>query len=307
MTALSALLAVKERLVRDGSLSKGDLSVSEAALSGMTGFKTGGRAAVAQPMTERGLIALMGALRREKLPFFILGNGTNVLAMDEGYDGVVVCVTRLKRMQVVGEKLYAACGAGLTAASSYAEKNELTGLEFAYGIPGTVGGAVFMNAGAYDGECKNVVTSVRALTPDGEVTVLSGDGLGFGYRESAFQNNGCVILSAEFSLTKGERSVIRAKMDDFLGRRKEKQPLEYPSCGSTFKRYPGYFTAKLIDEAGLKGARVGGAMVSEKHAGFLINYDGATSRDILDLIDVVKSAIREKNGIDISCEIRFLR
>ena len=306
MSAYAALLAVKERLVREGAVAKGDLSLSESLLSGWTGFRTGGLAAVAQPTTERGLLALIGALRAEKIPFFMLGNGTNVLAMDEGYDGVVVCVTRLKRMQVVGENLYAACGAGLTAASNFAEKNSLTGLEFGYGIPGTVGGAVFMNAGAYDGECKGVVRCVRALTPEGEIREFSGEELGFSYRESVFQTNGCVILSAVFSLKKGDREAIRAKMEDFMSRRRDKQPLEYPSCGSTFKRCEGRYTAQMIDQAGLKGARVGGAMVSEKHAGFIINYDKASSRDILSLIELVQKVIREKEGLDIACEVRFL-
>ena len=306
MSAYPALLSVKERLVLDGSVAKGDLSISESPLSAWTGFRTGGNAAVAQPTTERGLIALVGALRERGIPFYILGNGTNVLAPDEGYEGVVICLTRLKRMQAVGEKLYASCGAGFTAAGSFAEKNALTGLEFAFGIPGTVGGAVFMNAGAYDGECAMVVERARALTPEGEIREFAGPELGFGYRESAFQKNGCILLSAVFSLKKGDRAAIRAKMDDLMARRREKQPLEYPSCGSTFKRCPGRYTAQMIDEAGLKGTRVGGAMVSEKHAGFIINYDKATSRDILDLIDLVKKTIREKEGVEIDCEIRFL-
>lgn len=306
MTAYSALLALRDRLVRENAVARSDLSVSESPLSCFTGFKTGGNAAVAQPATERGLVALMQGLRSESIPCYVLGNGSNVLAPDEGYEGVVVCLTRLKRMQVVGDKLYAACGAGLTAASSFAEKNALTGLEFAYGIPGTVGGAVFMNAGAYDGECSQVVSRVRALTPAGEICEFSREELGFSYRDSAFQHNGCVILSAVFSLEKGDRGEIRAKMDDLMARRRAKQPLEFPSCGSTFKRCEGRYTAQMIDRAGLKGTRVGGAMVSEKHAGFIINAGGATTGDILSLIDLVKERIREREGVEIECEIRFL-
>ena len=306
LTAERTLVSLTERLVRDGEIAPGDLTVERALLSTLTGFRTGGPAAVVYPATEEALLKLMGALRRETMPYFILGNGTNVLAKDEGYDGAVVCLTKLTDVRVTGETLFAACGAGLTRVSSFAEQNGLTGLEFAYGIPGSVGGAVFMNAGAYDGECSQIVSCVRTVTPEGTFREFTREEMAFGHRESVFQHNGCVILSAVFSLQRGDRAQIRGKMEELMARRREKQPLDYPSCGSTFKHYEGRYTAKMIDEAGLKGTRVGGAMVSEKHAGFIINYDGATSADILSLIDVVKAAIREKEGVDIECEIRFL-
>jgi UDP-N-acetylmuramate dehydrogenase len=175
-----------------------------------------------------------------------------------------------------------------------------------FGIPGTVGGAVFMNAGAYGGECKDVLSSVRFLTPQGEIKSLPVSQLSMGYRTSVFEHNGCIILSAVFSLQKGESGAIRAAMDDFMARRTAKQPLEYPSAGSTFKRCEGRFTAQMIDRAGLKGKRVGGAMVSEKHAGFIINYDNATSADIFELIALVKQEIFKKEGLSIQCEVRVI-
>ncbi|MBQ3866568.1 MAG: UDP-N-acetylmuramate dehydrogenase [Clostridia bacterium] len=298
---------IRAALSADPALADRIRIEENAPLSALTGFRTGGAATVARPGSEAALIALVRALRERGEPFFLLGNGTNVLAMDDGYAGVVILLTDLKEVRVEGEEIFASCGAGLTATASLAEKHALTGLEFAYGIPGTVGGGVFMNAGAYDGELSRVVTEVRALMPDGSIRAFTGEEAGFGYRVSAFQENGGVILSARFALRSGDRAAIREKMDDLMARRREKQPLEYPSCGSTFKRFPGRYTAQMIDQAGLKGARIGGAMVSEKHAGFIINYDRASSSDILELIELVKKTIREREGVEIQCEIRFLR
>ncbi|MBP1578003.1 MAG: UDP-N-acetylmuramate dehydrogenase, partial [Oscillospiraceae bacterium] len=188
----------------------------------------------------------------------------------------------------------------------FAANEGLGGLEFAFGIPGSIGGAVFMNAGAYGGEMKDVVTSVTALFPDGEIKTVSAKDADFGYRHSAFETNGAVILSAEFELYPDDKAVIEEKMKDILGRRKDKQPLEWPSAGSAFKRPKNGFAAAMIDECGLKGFTIGGAQVSEKHAGFVINRGGATCEDVLNLLDAVKEKVFEKTGVMLEAEIKKL-
>ena len=286
-----------------------DLRVDESGdLSLLTGFRTGGRAVIAVPQSRQALIETVNVLRKQGEKHFILGNGSNVLAMDDGYDGIVVLTREAcSQIEADGTRLRAGAGASLADVCRKACSEGLTGLEFAYGIPGSVGGAVFMNAGAYGGEMKDVLAEVEYLDSDGQVTVSRAEDLEMSYRSSWFQDNrDTVILSAVFALGCGDSEVIRSTMRETMNKRIEKQPLEYPSCGSTFKRPQGSYASKLIDECGLKGMTVGGAQVSEKHAGFVINRGGATSSDILELIARIKERVSEMTGYELECEIEFL-
>ncbi len=277
-------------------------------LSKASTFRIGGNAAFAvSPQTEEELASLLDYCRREKLYHAVIGNGSNVLFDDEGFDGMIILTSALNRIAAEGELLMAGCGVPLTKLAAEAEKNGLGGLEFAYGIPGTLGGAVYMNAGAYGGEMCCVIRQVGWYDPESGVQgVFENRDCAFGYRDSVFQHRDLIVLWASLSLQRRERSLIRADMNDYMSRRREKQPLEFPSAGSTFKRFPGYFTGKLIEEAGLKGFTVGGAQVSEKHAGFVINRGNATASDVKRLIEAVKDRIYRQNGIRIECEVRFI-
>lgn len=307
MSVFQTVGEILNRLCDQGKLSPCDFELAENhSLSKLTSFHTGGDATVFFPETVSAVKELFPLLVREKIPYFVLGNGSNVIAKDEGYEGLILSLGRLKKTQVSENLITAECGVSITALATIAKKHSLSGMEFFYGIPGSVGGAVFMNAGAYGGECKDILQSVTFITPEGEVKELPAEELEMGYRTSIFEKNRSVILSATFRLKKGNEAEISVLMEDLMERRISKQPLEYPSAGSTFKRYEDRFTAKMIDDAGLKGARVGGAMVSEKHAGFVINYDHATSADIFRLIRRVKDVIFEKEGIHIQCEVRTI-
>lgn len=279
-------------------------------LAPLSTFKIGGKADyVVYPLSQSGLIATVQAAKQCGIRYGLFGNGSNLLFADEGFRGAAIFTTKMNKVSREGNLLIAEAGASLTGLAVTAMKAGLSGLEFAYGIPGSVGGAVYMNAGAYDGEIASVVTKSSYWTPDlpaDEVAWLEGEAQGFGYRTSAYQESDKLILSAAFALKEGDPAEIRAKMDDFMARRKSKQPLEYPSAGSAFKRYPGYFTGKLIEDAGLKGLTVGGAQVSEKHAGFVINRGGATAKDVLTLIEQIRSIIYDKNGIRISPEVQII-
>lgn len=277
-------------------------------ISRHTTFRIGGNADyIVYPETESAFCTLTDYLENEKIKYCVIGNGSNVLFSDEGYRGVVIITSALKKIRVSGNIISAGCGANFTKLANYAYEYGLTGLEFAYGIPGSVGGAVYMNAGAYDGEVADILLKSTYFNPStGEKGILYKKAHDFSYRHSVYTQNNNIILSASFELKQGNKEEIKAKMDDFMSRRKEKQPLEYPSAGSTFKRYPGFYTAKLIDEAGLKGYSVGGAQVSEKHAGFVINKGGATSDDVKKLIKIIKQKLFEKNGIDIEEEIKII-
>lgn len=292
--------------------NKGDIRPEEYelcrdySLSRLTSFKTGGNATVLFPKTISAAALIYPILKKENIPTFVLGNGSNVIAKDEGYHGLILSLIHLKKTQVNGTEITAESGALLTTVASLAQKNALAGMEALYGIPGTVGGAVFMNAGAYGTECRDVIVSATCVTASGQVKTYQADELALGYRTSRFEETDDLILSATFALTEGDGTAIRAAMDDYMARRVEKQPLEYPSAGSTFKRYEGRFTAQLIDESGLKGYRHGGAMVSEKHAGFVINYDHATSDDIFAVIQKVQETIYEREGIHIQREVRII-
>ena len=279
------------------------------SMSEHTTFRIGGPADLfVVPTTVEGLAAVVSACNKEGIYCFILGNGSNVLVSDKGIRGVVVSTAAcLNNIELIGA-YEIKCGAGvkLSRLSDLACENSLTGAEFAWGIPGTVGGAVYMNAGAYDGEMKDILVSCEYLTPDGELHTMLADEMDLSYRHSAFSENGYVIVSATVRLKAGDKGEIRAKMDDFMHRRKSKQPLEFPSAGSTFKRPVGGFAAALIDECGLKGYSVGGAQVSEKHAGFVINKGGATCFDVMRLVEHIKKEVFLNKSIKLECEIRVI-
>lgn len=275
--------------------------------SEFTTFRIGGECFAVYPKTERELIRTAEFCKENRIRYMILGCGSNVLFSDNGYNGAVIMTQALNNVEVKGGIITAWCGAALISVCKAALDNGLSGVEFAYGIPGSVGGAVFMNAGAYGGEIKDVVTRVRAYSvSQDKIIELTNEECKFGYRESVFSNGGYIILSAEMMLNKADKSEIKALMDDLLGRRKDKQPLNYPSAGSTFKRYPGRYTGQMIEAAGLKGYTIGGAQVSEKHAGFVINKGGATAKDVTQLIEYIRKVIKEREGVDIETEVRVI-
>ena len=274
-------------------------------MSAHTTFKIGGAADImitVQSIDE--LKTALSACKDGDVPFMILGNGSNLLVSDDGIEGAVILLDGdFKAITVDGETITAGAGAKLSKLCTVALDEELSGLEFAYGIPGSVGGAMYMNAGAYGGEMKDVALSVTALTADGEVKEYSLEELNLGYRTSIFKTNGEIILFSKYQLHKGERSAIKAQMDDVMNRRKTKQPLEYPSAGSVFKRPEGAFAGTLIEQCGLKGRTVGGAQVSEKHAGFIINVGGATCDDVMNLVKLVQDVVKTETGYFLEREI----
>ena len=274
-----------------------------------TTFKIGGAADVLIfPSSAEDVSKIFKLVGEFKLPCTILGNGSNVLIRDKGIRGVVIKFTEkfFGNMRCEGQRLFACAGAELRGVSNFAAENGLTGMEFAVGIPGSIGGAIFMNAGAYDGEMKNAVAGVKAVNRAGELVEFSGASLDLGYRHSIFQENGCAICEVELILQRGNVDDIRRKMADFTERRESRQPLDMPSAGSTFKRPKGHFAGTLIDKTGLKGLRVGGAMVSEKHAGFVVNTGGATADDVLKLIAEVKRRVCEAHGVTLTPEVRII-
>lgn len=270
-----------------------------------TSFRTGGLAAcLAEIEDEEQLRRLLSYLRKTENDYFLLGNETNLLVSDHGYDGVIIQIgSRMSRIEVKGEKIYVQAGALLSQAAKRAMEEGLTGMEFASGIPGSIGGGIVMNAGAYDGEMKQIVESVTVLNEDGEEMELDCDTMEFGYRTSVIKNRNFIVTKAVLRLTKGEKEHICAKMEDFAARRRAKQPLEYASAGSTFKRPEGYFAGKLIMDSGLRGHRIGGAQVSEKHCGFIINTGSATSEDISELMTEVQERVKERFGVTLEPEI----
>lgn len=245
--------------------------------------------------------------KEENLPYFILGNGSNLLVSDKGYRGVIIQLWKnFSDISVKDCCITAKAGALLSKVAAEALEEGLTGMEFASGIPGTIGGAVFMNAGAYGGEMKDIIKEVKVLDDQGEVRVLSNEEMKLGYRTSIVKEKGYTVLSAVLQLKKGDVSVIRETMEDLKNRRTSKQPLDMPSAGSTFKRPEGYFAGKLIMDSGLRGFSVGGAQVSEKHCGFVVNKGGATAEDVTALIREVQRRVKEKFGVELETEVRFL-
>ena len=277
-------------------------------LAPYTSFRIGGPARLLVFPKSAGEACLtFGILRDNSVRTVVLGSGTNVLVADEGFDGAAEILSGMRSCSVDGEYITADAGVPLTKLASVAAKNSLSGLEFAYGIPGGVGGGIYMNAGAYGGEMSQVVVQSRYYDlASGECGELVGDKHKFAYRHSAYMDSDKVILSAKLKLERGDKASIEAAMADYMSRRRDKQPLEYPSAGSVFKRGNGFITAQKIDEAGLKGRCVGGAQVSEKHAGFIVNRGGATAKDVLELIEIIKNEVYEKFGVCLECEIRHI-
>lgn len=273
-----------------------------------TTFRVGGEADCLVKIENAGqLSGVLHYLSVVEIPFFIMGNGSNLLAGDKGFRGVILQISdKMNEIRVVGNRIYAQAGAFLSQIAKTAQENGLTGLEFAAGIPGTAGGGAVMNAGAYDGEMKMVIEEVVVLDKEGNELHLDNDTMEFGYRTSAIKNQPFVVTECCFKLESGDRTAIAAKMADFQQRRKEKQPLEYPSAGSTFKRPEGYFAGKLIMDAGLKGAREGGAQVSEKHCGFVINTGDATAADVRKLIARIQEEVWKQFMVKLETEVIFL-
>lgn len=283
--------------------------LSEEPMSAHTSFHIGGPAELmAFPKTTEELAALVKLSNEADIKPIIIGAGTNVLAPDQGVRGVVICTKDgfADVRQVSDTEIWAEGGATLKKAAIVARELSLSGLEFAHGIPGTVGGGVYMNAGAYGGELKQVVKQTTVLYSDGRIETVSGEAQAFSYRHSAFMEQDCIILGALFCLQKGDREQIGARMQELSDKRRASQPLELPSAGSTFKRPKGGYAAALIEEAGLKGFSVGGAAVSEKHAGFVVNKGGATAQDVLKLMEEVKKCVYKTSGILLEPEIRIL-
>ena len=279
-------------------------------LSDHISFKVGGPCPLLiEPKNENQLKDIITEIRKENIPFAVLGNGTNVLVSDGGIDKVIVKIgDEMTRLSLEGEDVIS-CSAGTKVVTlcKFALEKSLSGLEFAYGIPGTCGGAVFMNAGAYGGEVKDVLLEITYLTPDSELKTMSAEEAELSYRHSVFKENGCIVVSAKFKFKKAPKEEIKNAMTDFLSRRKDKQPLEYPSAGSTFKRPEGYYAGALIEQCGLKGKTVGGAQISEKHAGFLINKNNATAKDITDLIALTQETVKKETGVTLEPEVIILR
>ena len=279
-------------------------------MSSHTSFKIGGAARVViQPKSADEIALVVKKCNELGVRYMAVGNGSNLLVDDDGIDACVILLGKeFSQIKLIDDTtIYAEAGAPLKRVCLLALENSLEGLEFAYGIPGSCGGAAFMNAGAYGGEMKDVLYKCDHITADGEKGSLEGDALSLSYRHSAYYDNGCIITGLYLRLKKGNAEEIKAKMDDLLQRRKNKQPLEYPSAGSTFKRPEGYFAGALIEECGLKGASVGGAQVSTKHAGFVINKGGAKCRDVLDLCKKVSDTVYEEKGVKLEMEIRVTR
>lgn len=277
-------------------------------MSRHTTFKTGGPASLfISPEDTEQLIKVIEVLKKISGDYFILGNGSNILVSDKGFDGAVISLKKFSGIELKGDDtIVAGAGALNSAIASFARDNSLTGFEFAAGIPGTIGGAMIMNAGAYDGEMKQVTKEVTVLSPAGEIMVLDNQTMEFGYRTSAIKGRGYIVLSVELKLEKGDQGAISEKMAELAARRRDKQPLEFPSAGSTFKRPEGFFAGKLIEDAGLRGYSIGGAAVSDKHCGFVINKGGATSSDIYRLITEVKAKVMETSGVELEPEVIML-
>lgn len=286
-----------------------DLAVEcDVPMQRHTSFRIGGPARrMAFPVNREQLVILLGLAQECGIKPFILGKGTNLLVADEGLDTLVIKTEQMNAIRQLDDvTLEADAGISLARLAVFAQQNGLAGLEFAHGIPGSLGGAVYMNAGAYGGEMKQVVIEVAALFEDG-VRYLTAEEAQFAYRHSVFSNADAVVLGAKLRLEKGDSAEIRARMDDLMARRKQSQPLEYPSAGSTFKRPTGYFAGTLIEQTGLKGLTVGGAQVSEKHAGFVINIGGATCADVTELIAQVQQRVLDAHGVQLEPEVKIIR
>lgn len=273
-----------------------------------TTFRIGGPADFfVVPKTPEMLAEVVNFCRKEQVPFYILGNGSNLLVGDKGYRGVIIQIFKnMNKISIAGEEIHAQAGAMLSVIAKQALANSLAGFEFASGIPGTLGGAVMMNAGAYGGEMKDIVKEVTVLTTEGEIVTIPGSEMEFGYRTSVVEKKAYIVLSAVLKLTQGMKEEIQKRMEELKGQRTSKQPLDLPSAGSTFKRPEGYFAGKLIMDAGLRGFTVGGAQVSEKHCGFVVNRGCATAADVRELMKQVNEKVQSQFGVALEPEVKML-
>ena len=286
-------------------LGEAKVLVNEPMASHTT-FRIGGPADYfVMPQTAKELAEVLKLCKEETMPYFILGNGSNLLVGDKGFRGVVIQLYKnFDGIQIDGTTVTAKAGAMLIRVAKEAAKAGLTGLEFASGIPGTIGGAMVMNAGAYGGEMKDVVTAVTVLTKDGEIKTLTGEEMNFRYRGSVVEDEGYIVLESVMELKNGNPEEIQLRIEELSIQRKTKQPIEYPSAGSTFKRPEGYFAGKLIQDSGLRGYQVGGAQVSEKHCGFVINAGGATAADVMQLMQDVSDKVNAQFGVTLEPEVK---
>ena len=280
----------------------------EEAMSRHTSFKVGGNAQIfVEPGDEEALQRLLKLINAEKIDHYIIGNGSNMLVSDKGYKGIIISMLKFTSPSLIeNESISISAGKTLKELTEFARDNSLSGLEFAYGIPGSVGGAVFMNAGAYDGEIKEVLDKVKVMDKEGNVLSLNTGELDLSYRHSNIEEKGYIVLEAKFNLKKADKSAIWKKMQELMARRIDKQPLNFPSAGSTFKRPEGYFAGKLIDDAGLRGYSIGGAKVSDKHCGFIVNADKASAEDVYALITYVRLKVKDRFGVELEPELRVL-
>ena len=297
-----------EKIINEIMAEKiGDVIV-EPKLSKYTTYKVGGKARLlVYPKTVDKIISLLEIIERENIKYFILGNGSNVLFSDDFYDGIIIKLDHFNKLEITDTNIKVGAGCSLIKVVLESVKNNLTGLEFAAGIPGTIGGAIFMNAGAYNFEMKNIVKDVTVLTPELKVITLTNNEMQFNYRESFLQHHkGYICLEATLKLNKGNREVSEEIIKDRKLKRKKTQPLEYPSAGSVFRNPEGMYSGKIIEDLNLKGYKVGGAMISKKHANFIINTGNATASDIKEIIDYVKEKVKEKYNINLRVEQRLI-
>ena len=280
----------------------------EEAMSRHTSFKVGGNAQIfVEPKDEEALKRLLELINTEKINYYVIGNGSNMLVSDKGYKGIIISMLKFTFPSLIeNESITISAGKTLKELTELACENSLSGLEFAYGIPGSVGGAVFMNAGAYDKEIKEVLDKVKVMDKEGKILSLNAGELDLSYRYSNIEEKGYIVLEAKFNLKKADKATIWEKMQELMARRIDKQPLNFPSAGSTFKRPEGYFAGKLIDDAGLKGYSIGGAKVSDKHCGFIVNAGKASADEVYSLIAYVRLKVKEKFDVQLEPEIRVL-
>ncbi len=276
-------------------------------LAPLCSMKAGGNAKyLALPKSEAELISAISFFKKNQERYIVVGKCSNLLFPDGGFDGGVILTDGIKGLTVNGDEITAFCGETLSALATFACENSLSGFEFSHGIPGTVGGGVYMNAGAYGGDISQIFVSGRFLTTDMEIITLSGEEMAFGYRKSRMADEDLILISAKFRGGRGNKDEILSKMNDLMARRRASQPLQYPSCGSAFKRPEGHFAGALIEQCGLKGKKIGGAQVSEKHAGFIINAGNATATDVIELLKFVSDTVFEQTGVRLEPEIRVI-
>ena len=273
-----------------------------------TTFRVGGNAlCLVKISSEQQLFKLIPYFNQVEIPYFILGNGSNLLVGDRGYAGIILQLKeKFANIECDGERICAKAGALMSQVAQKAMENSLEGMAFASGIPGTIGGGVMMNAGAYGGEMKNIVENVKVMDENGEILILDNETMEFGYRSSIIKNRKFIVLEVTLKLKKGNKEEIRKEMEELAAKRREKQPLNYPSAGSTFKRPEGYFAGKLVMDAGLRGFSIGGAGVSEKHCGFVINKGNATAADVTEVISEVQERVKERFGVTLEREVIYL-